>query len=82
MKFSEMQKKEVIDVSKGSFLGYVQDATIDTETGKIDAFHVGGGERGLFFESKDKNTKKVQLKDIETIGKDIVLVGKKMKRND
>jgi YlmC/YmxH family sporulation protein len=77
MKFSEIQKKEVIDVSKGAFLGYIHDATIDTTTGKVDSFHVGGGERGLFFDSKDKDTKKVRLKDITTIGKDIVLVGKK-----
>ena len=29
MRFSEIQKKEVIDATKGSFLGFVQDATID-----------------------------------------------------
>ena len=31
MRFSEIQKKEVIDATKGSFLGYVQDATIDID---------------------------------------------------
>ena len=34
MRFSEIQKKEVIDVKKGAFLGFVQDATIDTEERK------------------------------------------------
>ncbi|WP_342509305.1 YlmC/YmxH family sporulation protein [Sporosarcina sp. FSL K6-2383] len=77
MRFSEIQKKEVIDATKGSFLGFVQDATIDSKNGKVESLHVGGGERNLFFEAKDKDTKKVRLEDIMTIGKDIVLVGKK-----
>ncbi|WP_203246154.1 PRC-barrel domain-containing protein [Sporosarcina beigongshangi] len=77
MRFSEIQKKEVIDATKGSFLGFVQDATIDSKNGKVESLHVGGGDRGLFFEAKDKNTKRVRLEDIMTIGKDIVLVGKK-----
>ena len=49
MRFSEIQKKEVIDATKGSFLGFVQDATIDTVTGKVESLHVGGGERNSFF---------------------------------
>ncbi len=77
MKFSEIQKKEVIDATKGSFLGFVQDATIDIKNGKVESLHVGGGERNLFFDAKDKEAKRVRLEDITTIGKDIVLVGKK-----
>ena len=41
MKFSEIQKKEVIDATKGTFMGFVQDATIDTVNGKVEALHVG-----------------------------------------
>ena len=48
MRFSEIQKKEVIDATKGSFLGFVQDATIDIENGKVESLHVGGGERRFF----------------------------------
>ncbi|MDS9470507.1 PRC-barrel domain-containing protein [Sporosarcina pasteurii] len=77
MKFSEIQKKEVIDATRGSFLGYVQDATIDVKNGKIETFHIGGGERALFFDSKKNDVKKVRVSDITVIGKDIVLVGKK-----
>ncbi|MBO0585859.1 YlmC/YmxH family sporulation protein [Sporosarcina sp. E16_8] len=77
MRFSEIQKKEVIDATKGTLLGFVQDATIDTVTGKVESLHVGGGERNSFFDTKDKDTKRVNLKEITTIGKDIVLVGKK-----
>ena len=77
MKFSEIQKKEVIDATKGSFLGYVQDATIDIANGKVESLHVSDGERSFFFDSKQKNMKKIRLQDITIIGKDIVLVGKK-----
>ena len=41
MRFSEIQKKEVIDARKGAFLGYVQDATIDIVSGKVEALHIG-----------------------------------------
>lgn len=75
MKFSDIQKKEVIDVKKGSFLGYIQDATIDIHNGKIEAFHIGG-ERSFFFDAKEKDVKKVAIEDVVTIGKDIILVGK------
>lgn len=77
MRFSEIQKKEVIDTAKGSFLGFVQDATIDIKNGKVELLHISEGDRNIFFDAKDKNTKKVRLEDVVTIGKDIVLVGKK-----
>lgn len=80
MKFSEIQKKEVIDTTKGSFLGYIQDATIDVKSGTIETFHIGGGERALFFDSKKNDIKKVRVQDISVIGKDIVLVGKKQEK--
>ena len=75
MRFSEIQKIEVIDVKKGAFLGFVQDATIDTKNGMVESLHVSGGERSIFFDAKDKEMKRVRLADITTIGKDIVLVG-------
>lgn len=81
MRFSEIQKKEVIDATKGSFLGFIQDATIDIKNGKVESLHVGGGERGLFFEAKEKDAKRVPLDTVATIGKDIILVGKKVDKN-
>ncbi len=77
MRFSEIQKKEVIDATKGSFLGYVQDATIDVKNGTVEALHVGGGEKGLFFNNSKNEEAQVRIIDISVIGKDIVLVGKK-----
>lgn len=80
MRFSEIQKKEVISATKGSFLGYVQDATIDVEKGVIEILHVSGGEKGLFFDTKKNELKKIRIRDITIIGKDIILVNEKMEK--
>ncbi|GEN82101.1 hypothetical protein SLU01_04130 [Sporosarcina luteola] len=77
MKFSDLQKKEVIEVKKGSFLGFVQDASIDMKNGKIDTLQIGGAERTMFLDTKIKDLKQIKYEDVLTIGKDIVLVGKK-----
>lgn len=76
MKFSEIQKKEVIDASKGSFLGYVQDASIDIKNGKVKTLHVSGGDKGMFFGSSKNEISQIRMSDITVIGKDIVLVAK------
>ncbi|MDW0111856.1 MULTISPECIES: PRC-barrel domain-containing protein [Sporosarcina] len=78
MRFSELQKKEVIEVKRGAFLGFVQDATIDMKNGKLDMLQVGGAERSLLFEPKMKDYKQIKYNDVVTIGKDIILVGKKL----
>lgn len=78
MRFSEIQKKEVIDGAKGSFLGYVQDATVDVKSGLIETLHVSGGEKGMFFDSKKGELRKIRIHDIMVIGKDIILVNEKV----
>lgn len=78
MRFSEIQKKEVIDGAKGSFLGFVQDATVNVKTGMIETLHVSGGEKGLFFDAKKNELKKIRIRDITVIGKDIILVNEKI----
>lgn len=78
VRFSEIQKKEVIDGAKGSFLGYVQDATVNVKTGIIETLHVSGGERGLFFDTKKNELRQIRIRDITVIGKDIILVNEKV----
>ncbi|WP_301107065.1 PRC-barrel domain-containing protein [Sporosarcina sp.] len=77
MRFSSLQKKEVIEIKKGSFLGFVQDATIDVTGGKIDKLHIGEIQRSFFSDAKSKGVQKVGYADVKTIGKDIVLVQNK-----
>ncbi|WP_303968092.1 PRC-barrel domain-containing protein [Sporosarcina ureae] len=77
MRFSSLQKKEVIELKKGSFLGFVQDATIDIEKGQIAQLHIGELERSFFTDSKSKGVQKIDYKDVMTIGKDIILIDNK-----
>ncbi|WP_158232437.1 PRC-barrel domain-containing protein [Sporosarcina sp. P13] len=77
MRFSSLQKKEVIELKKGSFLGFVQDATIDIDKGRIEKLHIGEIERSFFSESKSKGVRKVGYQDVMTIGKDIILIQNK-----
>lgn len=77
MRFSSMQKKEVIELKKGSFLGFVQDATIDIEKGEIAQLHIGELERSFFSENKSKGVRKINYSDVATIGKDIILIDNK-----
>lgn len=77
MRFSEFQKKEVIDMQRGKFLGFIQDAAIDITNGKIDTLHIGDTERSLFMEMRVKDQKQFGYDEVVTIGKDIVLIQKK-----
>lgn len=74
VRFSDIQKKEVIDAIQGAFLGYVQDATINVEEGVIEHLHVSGEERGGLFEFKKSDVLKIKMEAIEIIGKEIILV--------
>ncbi|SRR5699024_2685451 len=74
VRFSDIQKKEVIDAVQGAFLGYVQDATINVQDGTIDHLHISGEERGMLFEFKKSEALKITIEEIDIIGKEIILV--------
>ncbi len=73
LKFSDLQKKEFIEAGKGRQLGYAVDATISTEDGTIELFHVGGMEKLKFFGSGETPVK-IPVNRILVIGKDVVLI--------
>ena len=64
--FSELKKKDVIDVCSGKKLGKISDVKFDFPFGKIKSFSVRGG---LFCEEVI-----VLLSQIERVGEDTVLV--------
>lgn len=74
VRFSELQKKEVIDAVHGAFLGYVQDATINVKSGMIDCLLVSGEERSMLFDFKKSHVLKIKIQEIDIIGKEIILV--------
>ncbi len=68
--FSDISDKEVVNLCDGKRLGYVCDADIDTECGKIIRLGIPA-KNGLF---PGKNRIYIRWENIERIGEDIILV--------
>ena len=64
--------KEVINTVTGERLGYIDDADIEIECGKIRSFCITASCRNPF--SKKRETKKFSYEDIVKIGGDIILI--------
>ena len=74
-KLFDMGYKEVINLADGGRLGYVNDAEIDLETGKVIAFIIPGRRRffGLLGREEDII---IEWEYVETVGEDLVLIRK------
>ncbi len=71
-RFSELQKKEVIDISNGKRLGFLYDIQVNLESGRIEAFIVPARNRFLSFFWKYEEFV-IPFDQITKIGDDIVL---------
>lgn len=74
MRFSVAQRKEMIEAGSGRFIGYIVDAEICEKTGFIKAFIVAEPKKILHIFQGEEVTKKVDLQQVLTIGKDVILV--------
>lgn len=74
MRFSEIQRKEIIAANSGRFLGYVEDAVVHKDTGYVEAFVVAEPKKFMSFSGNQKETLKIPIEDIIVVGKDIILV--------
>ena len=70
MRYSELIKKEVVNVHDGCKLGYISDLDIDAICGRINAIFVPKG--GSLFKKKDCYI--IKWEQIERLGCDTVLV--------
>ena len=68
----ELFEKEVINVSNGDRLGYIDDGEFDAECGEIKNFSIGASCKNLL--SKNKEVQRFAFGDIVKIGKDTVLI--------
>ena len=69
----DFKHKEVINITNGKRLGFVQDVTADFKTGTIKEIIVPGNTKFLnLFSSKDELI--IPWNSIKTIGEDIILV--------
>ena len=73
--YTELKKKEVLDVSTGKNLGKISDLIIETKSGKILKIVVPGKKGFLSCEVEE-----IKFSDIEKIGDDVILV--KFSRGD
>ncbi len=74
MRFSDVQQKEIIEANSGRFIGFIIDAEVDEQTGKIVAFLISEPKKFLSFLQSDETVSKVFINDILVIGKDVILV--------
>ena len=70
---SELRQKEVIDITEGIKIGFVDDIEIDTETASVIALVVYGRPRflGLFGRDEDMI---IHCDEISVIGRDTILI--------
>jgi YlmC/YmxH family sporulation protein len=70
---SELRQKEVVNISDGRRLGFVNDVEINLESGSIDAIIVPAGSRLFGFVGRD-NEYVIPWERVKKIGEDIILV--------
>lgn len=74
VRFSMLQQKEVIEAENGRFLGFVVDAEVSKETGYVTAFMIAEPRKYLGFFRGEESIRKVFMKDVLVVGKDVILV--------
>ena len=70
---SELRQKEVIDITEGIKIGFVDDIEIDTETSSVIALVVYGRPRFLGIFGRDEDMI-IHCDEISVIGRDTILI--------
>jgi YlmC/YmxH family sporulation protein len=70
----DFKHKEVINITDGRRLGYVQDVCANLETGMITAIIVPGGSNKILSFLSSSNDIVIKWEDIRCIGEDLILV--------
>ena len=73
MRLSELQNKNLVNVSNGKNIGNIIDVYIDYQSGNIKSFIIESKGSILTFLNKD-NDMEVKWNDIQKIGEDVILV--------
>ena len=78
MRLSELQNKNLVNVSNGKNIGNIIDVNIDYQSGNIKSFIIESKGSILTFLNKD-NDMEVKWNDIQKIGEDVILVNMRWK---
>lgn len=73
MQLSELQNKEIVNVSDGRNIGSIIDVKIDEHTGKITSFIIEPSKNFFSFFNRGKDTE-ILWESITMIGEDVILV--------
>ena len=71
--FEELCRKEVIDISTGERLGFIDDIELDIESGSLKSLIIYGGARLFGLLGREADTV-ISCADIRVIGDEVVLV--------
>jgi len=71
MYFSQLQQKMLIEQTSGTVIGYIEDAVINKDTGKIEGYVVGKTTK-MF--QKVSSERIVQVTDITSVGSDFIFI--------
>ena len=71
--FEELCRKEVIDISTGERLGFIDDIELDIESGTVKSLIIYGGARLWGFFGREEDSV-IACSEIKVIGSDVVLV--------
>ena len=77
-RITDLSYKEVYDMDSGRRLGYVRDAEIDPETGRVTALIIPGKLRWLGLLGREKEVV-IPWERVQRIGEDILFVNKRSK---
>ena len=72
MRLSEIQNKDVINMSTGVKIGNIIDVKVNSETGKIESFILERKKFASFFSSNEEI--EIYFNQIKIIGEDAILV--------
>ncbi|MEG0894092.1 MAG: YlmC/YmxH family sporulation protein [Oscillospiraceae bacterium] len=73
--FKQLKSKEIIDISDGLKVGYVDDVVIDTSNASVSSLVIYGRLRLLGLLGREDNLY-IEWNDIEAIGEDTILIKK------
>jgi YlmC/YmxH family sporulation protein len=71
--FEELCRKEVIDISTGERLGFIDDIELDIESGSVKSLIIYGGARFWGILGKEEDSV-IACSEIKVVGDDVVLV--------
>ena len=74
MRLSDLQNKDIVNISDGRNIGNIIDVKIDEESGNIVSFIIEPNKNFFRFLRTDKLDTEINWKSITKIGEDVILV--------